>query len=54
MPEAYLPYSIPGFGLVIGVLGIMLIGFLTANLVGRTLLDAGEAILDRMPVVRSL
>jgi len=54
LPEAYLPYSIPGFGLVIGVLGIMLIGFLTANLVGRTLLDAGEAILNRMPVVRSL
>lgn len=54
LPEAYLPYSIPGFGLVIGVLGITLLGFLTANLVGRTLLDAGEAILNRMPVVRSL
>lgn len=54
LPETYLPYTIPGFGLVIGVLGIMLIGFLTANLVGRTLLDAGEAILDRMPVVRGL
>ncbi len=54
LPEAHLPYSIPGFGLVIGVLGITLLGFLTANLVGRTLIDAGEAILNRMPVVRSL
>ncbi|RDJ24217.1 DUF502 domain-containing protein [Bosea caraganae] len=54
LPEAYLPYSIPGFGLVIGLIGLTLLGFLTANLVGRTLLDAGEAILNRMPVVRSL
>lgn len=54
LPETYLPYTIPGFGLVIGVLGITLIGFLTANLVGRSLLNAGEAILDRMPIVRGL
>lgn len=54
LPESYLPYTIPGFGLVIGVLGITLLGFLTANLVGRTLIDAGEAILHRMPIVRSL
>ncbi len=54
LPDAYLPFPIPGFGLVIGLIGLTLLGFLTANLVGRTLLDAGEALLDRMPVVRSL
>ncbi|MGH6808761.1 MAG: DUF502 domain-containing protein [Ensifer adhaerens] len=54
LPETYLPYPIPGFGLVIGLIGLTLLGFLTANLVGRTLLDAGEAILHRMPVIRSL
>jgi uncharacterized membrane protein len=54
LPDAYLPFPIPGIGLVIGILGLMLLGFLTANLVGRSLVNAGEAILDRMPVVRSL
>lgn len=54
LPDAYLPYPIPGVGLVIGLIGLTLLGFLTANLVGRTLIDAGEAILHRMPVVRGL
>jgi len=54
LPDAYLPFPIPGVGLVIGVLGLTLLGFLTANLVGRTLVEAGETLLHRMPVVRSL
>jgi uncharacterized membrane protein len=53
-PDAYLPYPVPGFGLIIGLIGLTLLGFLTANLVGRSLINAGEAILDRMPVVRGL
>jgi uncharacterized membrane protein len=54
LPDSYLPFPIPGFGLVIGLVGLTLLGFLTANLVGRTLIEAGEALLNRMPVVRSL
>ena len=53
-PDSYLPYPVPGFGLVIGLIGLTLLGFMTANLVGRTMIDAGEAILNRMPVVRGL
>lgn len=53
-PDRYLPYPVPGIGLVIALVGLTLLGFLTANLVGRTLIDAGEAILNRMPVVRGL
>jgi uncharacterized membrane protein len=53
-PERYLPFTIPGFGLVIVFVGLTLLGFLTANLVGRTLLDLGEVLLARMPVVRGL
>lgn len=53
-PDSYLPYPVPGFGLVIGLIGLTLLGFLTANLVGRSLINAGEAILERMPVVRGL
>jgi uncharacterized membrane protein len=54
LPETYLPFEIPGIGLVIALTGLTLLGFLTANLVGRTLLDFGEVILNRMPVVRGI
>src|ERR1700750_1731569 len=51
-PETYLPWPIPGTGLVIGVVPLTLLGFLTANLVGRTLVELGEGLLNRMPIVR--
>ena len=54
LPETYLPFPIPGFGLVIAFTGLTLLGFLTANLVGRTLLDLGEVVLSRMPVIRGI
>ena len=53
-PETYLPWNIPGSGLVIAFVALTLLGFLTANLVGRTLVEAGELLLDRMPLVRSV
>ena len=53
-PETYLPLKIPGFGLIIAFVALTLLGFLTANLVGRTLVEAGEKILERMPIVRPL
>jgi uncharacterized membrane protein len=52
--QPYLPGKIPGSGLVIAFVALTLLGFLTANLVGRTLVEAGERLLDRMPLVRSL
>ena len=51
-PETYLPVQIPGFGLIIAFLALTLLGFLTANLVGRKLVEFSEHILERMPVVR--
>jgi uncharacterized membrane protein len=53
-PDNYLPVSVPGFGLVVAVIVITLIGALTANIVGRTLFGYGEDLLHRMPVVRNL
>jgi uncharacterized membrane protein len=53
-PETYLPIKVPGFGLIIAFVALTLLGFLTANLVGRTLVEAGEMILERMPIVRPL
>jgi uncharacterized membrane protein len=53
-PETYLPVQVPGSGLVIAFLALTLLGFLTANLVGRTLVEFGEKILHRMPIVRPI
>jgi uncharacterized membrane protein len=54
LPETYLPFAIPGFGILVLLIGLTVLGFLTANLVGRTLLDYGETLLARMPVVRGV
>jgi uncharacterized membrane protein len=53
-PETYLPFKIPGSGLVVAVFALTLLGFLTANLIGRTLVDLGEMVLGRMPIVRAI
>jgi len=53
-PETYLPVKIPGLGLIIVFITLTLLGFLTANFVGRKLVEVGEKILNRMPVVRPI
>jgi len=53
-PDSYLPFVIPGFGVVAAVAFITFIGFMTANILGRRLVHAGESILGRMPLVRNL
>jgi uncharacterized membrane protein len=53
-PETYLPFGLPGSGLVVAVIALTLLGFLTRNLIGRTLVDFGERLLGRMPVVRAI
>lgn len=52
--DKYLPVHVPGFGVVIVLFAITLIGFLTANLIGRSIVNVGENILARMPVVRNI
>jgi len=54
IPEAYLPYRIPGLGLIILAVALTLIGWLTAGLFGRWIVRTGERILNRMPIVRSV
>ncbi len=53
-PETYLPVKIPGTGLIIVFATLTLFGFLTANFVGRKLVEFGENILNRMPVIRPI
>lgn len=53
-PDTYMPFPVPGFGLIVALFLITLIGFLTANFIGRAIVSQGENLLDRMPLVRSL
>ena len=53
-PETYLPFSVPGLGLLL-ILGLLtLIGWFTAGFVGRTIMRMGEQLVARTPVVRSI
>jgi uncharacterized membrane protein len=53
-PETYLPVNIPGLGLITVFVALTLLGFLTANFVGSRLVDFGEGLLSRMPIVRPI
>ena len=53
-PDTYLSIRVPGFGLIVALVLITLIGFLTANFIGRAIVSFGEHLLSRMPLVRGL
>ena len=53
-PSNYLPFSIPGIGLIIVFIFTTFVGLLATGLFGRTLIRIWENILNRMPVVRSV
>lgn len=53
-PEALLGFSVPGLGLVLALAVLVATGALAANFLGRRLVAAGEAVLRRVPVVRSV
>ena len=53
-PGTYLPFEVPGFGLIVFVLFTAIVGYLTRNLFGRRLVHMGEAWVERMPFVRTI
>ena len=53
-PETYLPFGLPGLGLIILVLALIMVGALTAGFFGRVWLRISEQFLSRMPVVRNI
>nr|WP_246499433.1 DUF502 domain-containing protein [Azospirillum soli] len=53
-PENYLPFSIPGIGVLTVIVVLTLIGAFAAGYVGRLVLRIGEGVVGRMPVVRSI
>src|ERR1700730_18311902 len=53
-PETYRPFGLPGCGRMVRAVALTLLGFLTANLIGRSLVDLGESLLGRIPAVRAI
>lgn len=53
-PEALLGFSVPGAGIVLAVVIVFLTGLVVANIVGKRLVHLGEAIVHRIPLVRSI
>ncbi|MCU7811383.1 MAG: DUF502 domain-containing protein [Candidatus Thiodiazotropha sp. (ex Notomyrtea botanica)] len=59
LPEAYRPdgllgFHLPGLGVVLSLLILLLTGLVAANLFGRKLVSLWEHLLSRIPLVRSV
>ncbi|ABB38296.1 protein of unknown function DUF502 [Oleidesulfovibrio alaskensis G20] len=53
-PEAFLPFAVPGLGFLLLIVVLLVTGLLVRNFLGRRLVDLGDAILARIPLVSSL
>lgn len=53
-PATVLGFSIPGFGIILAIFILLLTGMLAANLFGRRMVEFWEAVLNRIPLVRSI
>ena len=53
-PNTYVPFGIPGLGVLVLLVFITFVGALTRVLLGRWMVRGGEHLLSRMPVVRSV
>ncbi|HEB79696.1 MAG TPA: DUF502 domain-containing protein [Rhodospirillales bacterium] len=51
-PETYLPFGLPGLGVLIFVVFLVLVGAFTAGYVGRLFTRTSDNLLNRMPVIR--
>lgn len=53
-PNTYLPFPIPGLGIIITFIVIIIIGVITTNFIGKWFVNLGEQIVDKIPLVRSI
>lgn len=53
-PETYLPFSVPGLGVLLLCLFLLLVGSATAGMVGRAIRSQGARLMARVPVARSI
>lgn len=53
-PEEWLGVAIPGLGVILTIILLLVTGVLAANIVGRSIVGGWESLLERIPVVRSV
>ena len=53
-PETYLPFALPGLGLVVLFISMTMVGMFMAGFMGRLFTRLSESLLNRMPVIRSV
>lgn len=53
-PDALLGFHVPGIGVILTLVVVLGTGMVVANLFGRQLIDLGERLLARIPLVRSI
>lgn len=53
-PDYYLPFQIPGLGLLMAIVFFITIGWFARNYFGRVMIRVSEYILDKMPIVRTI
>ena len=53
-PDKFIGFHIPGFGVLLAFLGVLLIGAVTSNFLGRKLVGWWDLLLHRIPIVRSI
>ncbi|MEC9416103.1 MAG: DUF502 domain-containing protein [Pseudomonadota bacterium] len=53
-PETLIGFTLPGLGLILTILVLLITGIFAANIVGRSMVNFGEQIFERIPVVRSV
>ncbi len=53
-PDKLLGFHIPGFGVVLTLLILLAVGATASNFAGRKLVQWGDALVSRIPVVRSI
>lgn len=53
-PDTLIGFHIPGFGVLLTLLILLLVGALTSNFAGKKLVAWGDAVVNRIPVVRSI
>jgi uncharacterized membrane protein len=52
--EAWLPFPVPGLGLLTTALVVLLVGTIATNVIGKRLLQRAESYLTRVPVFRTI
>jgi len=53
-PENLIGFEIPGIGVVVAIIVVLLTGLITANYFGKRIVESWDSFLDRIPLVRSI